>query len=74
MIYQPALSVLDKGSAAPEVLGGVGQQGRSSRAGLCVSVDGSAWSRPLNIAVQGAGGPFQVRERDQRLVTPPISG
>ena len=34
---------------------------RQLEAGLCVRVDDSAWSRPLNIAVQGAGGPFQVR-------------
>lgn len=33
---------------------------RRLEAGLCVRVDDSAWSRPLNIAVQGAGGPFQV--------------
>lgn len=60
VIYQPALSVLHNGSAGLDALGGVGKSGRSSRAGLCVRVDGSTWSRPLNIAVQGAGGPFQV--------------
>lgn len=33
----------------------------AARAGLCVRVDESAWSRALDISIQGAGGPFQVR-------------
>lgn len=65
VIYQPAVSVLHHGSAGLEALGAVGERGRSSRAGVCVRVNGSAWSRPLNIAVQGAGGPFQVRGLEQ---------
>ncbi|CAN0372009.1 unnamed protein product, partial [Ectocarpus sp. 12 AP-2014] len=64
IIYQPSAGVVSKigvpTAETPRAVGGDG--GRASRpgAGLCVRVDDSAWSRPLNIAVQGAGGPFQV--------------
>lgn len=60
VIFQPAASVLHNGSAGLEGFNAMGEKGRPARAGLCVRVDGSAWSRPLDIAVQGAGGPFQV--------------
>lgn len=63
MIYQPVAGVVEAGgSPPPESFTAVGgrEEGRRVQAGLCVRVDDSAWSRPLNIAVQGAGGPFQV--------------
>lgn len=61
MIYQPAASVLGgRGFPVHEGFRDVGVGGALAEAGLCVRVDDSAWSRPLNIAVQGAGGPFQV--------------
>ena len=67
VIYQPAASLItNRGFAlGQEGLKGKGQEGgeedeRPTGAGLCVRVDDSAWSRALNIAVQGAGGPFQV--------------
>lgn len=68
VIYQPVAGVVNnRGSPPPESFTAVGGRGgeegrrRADAAGLCVRVDDSAWSRPLNIAVQGAGGPFQVR-------------
>lgn len=63
IIYQPVAGVVKaRGSPPPESFTAVGgrEEGRREEAGLCVRVDDSAWSRPLKIAVQGAGGPFQV--------------
>lgn len=73
MIYQPVTNIVREGSAAgldgvtlgrdgaPERSAGKGDGARkATRAALCVRVDDSAWSRPLDISLQGAGGPFQV--------------
>lgn len=57
-MYQPAANVAGKRPRGLDSLPGIGML--SSGAGLCIRVDDSAWSRPLNISMQGAGGPFQV--------------
>lgn len=66
VIYQPAAAVANTTTGSLRAVGEGGphdpqEGGRRLETGLCVRVDDSAWSRPLNIAVQGAGGPFQVR-------------
>lgn len=66
VIYQPVAAAANTTGSFRAVGGGGGdphdprEGARRLEAGLCVRVDDSAWSRPLNIAVQGAGGPFQV--------------
>lgn len=66
VIYQPAAAAVNTRGGSFRAVGGgsshdLREGARQLEAGLCVRVDDSAWSRPLNIAVQGAGGPFQVR-------------
>lgn len=75
MIYQPAAAMVATRGGGFKAVGGAGgahdplQGSRRLEAGLCVRVDDSAWSRPLNIAVQGAGGPFQVSTRGARCLS-----